>query len=313
MRASLLVTAIVALVIVGGAVLRSTRSAGASRETAAGRGKSAMTASAGLVKSPAPEGSPSAGDAGTNAPLAARLEDLDADLGGLPRTVVDGLRDPSYRPRRGEVPLLSAAAERELLFRYRAIDSMTNKYHLGLVLSYGGGDQGASGLWNTLTNDYRDRKITSEEENLLLLLPIALGETATRSDRAFNFLTTAADPTFWQQHCGWQSPASRHTTVRRLTESTLKGLGLSGRPEALEVLLSIRTRGLTEWPGPFRAGVVDAAFLHAMVCQHGESYLSGRAVPDGDGALRLFRDWRASPDGRAWVEWAHASTEKPTQ
>jgi len=301
------------LVIVGGAVLRSTRSAGGSRETAAGRRRFAMTASADLGKSPASERSPSADDAGTNAPLAARVDDLDADLRDLPRTVVDGLRDPSYRPRRGEVPLLGAAAERELLFRYRAIDSMTNKYHLGLVLSYGGGDQSASALSNTLTNDYRERKITTEEENLLLLLPIALGETATRSNRAHHFLTTAADPNFWQQHCGWQSPVSRDVTVRRLTESTLKGLGLSGRPEALEVLLSIRTRGLKEWPRPFRAGVVDAAFLHAMVRQHGESYLSGKLAPDAERAMRLFRDWRGSPDGRAWVEWAHASSEEPTQ
>jgi len=303
----------VALVIVAGAVLRSTRSAGRSGETAAGRRRPAIAASADLWKSPAPERSPSADDAETNPPLAARVGDLGADLRDLPQTVVDGLRHPSYRPRRGEVPLLSAAAERELLSRYRAIDSITHKYHLALALSYGGGDQSARALANTLTNEYGRCQITTQEEDLLLLLPIVLGETARRSDDALRFLGSSANPGFWQQYCGWHSPVGRDTTIRRLTESTLKGLGLSGRAEALAVLISIRSRGPKEWPQRFRAGVVDAAFLYDMVSQHGESYLSGQLTPNAEAVMRLFRDWRSSPSAQPWVDWAHAPDEGPAQ
>lgn len=305
MKRHLVLAVVSGVIVVAFLALRWSKSAGGSEATTARSQSAATRTSADPAMSTLNRPSQLADAEKPHPPSDAAADGIEANIRELPRSVVDGLRDSSYRPRRGEVPLLSAAAESALLRRYGSIVSISDKYPIALVLAYGGGDRSASALANTLTNEYRQRPMTLQEEDLVLLLPIALGETARRSSGAFHFLASAADPNFWQQHCTWSSPVNRDTTVRGLTGSTLKGLGLSGRPEALQVLLSIRTRGLKEWPRPFRAGVVDAAFVYDMVRQHGESYLSGRLTPNAEELMGLFRDWRASPDARPWIDWAH--------
>lgn len=73
------------------------------------------------------------------------------------------------------------------------------------------------------------------------------------------------------------------------------GIGMSGRPEAIAILRTIRDQEVPSWPPEARGLIVDAAFRHAMVRQYGPDVFSS-----GQDTLPLFFRWRATPEAEEW-------------
>lgn len=222
----------------------------------------------------------------------------------LPLHIRQQLDNPSYHPRYGEVPVLSEAAEQELIERFGHIYSITNKFHLGVVLAYGGGDRALSVLSNALTQEYNGKSLTPEENALLPVLLMRMGVMARRSDRAFAFLKQCVEPDFWQEHCRWTcADETKDRTILHLVQCALEGLAVTGRPEALDVFTEIRNRPVERWPTQYRGAVAQAVWMHGLFVPGGllrTTNVSWSLAEDWG----LFVQWWTSTNGEAWRTWA---------
>jgi len=216
----------------------------------------------------------------------------------LPPAVRDRLHDTSYIPREGDVPLLTPSAEAILIEQYQRIPSITNKVHLARILTLGGSDATVRALSHTLTNEYDGCMLAKSEHMTMLGLPVLLGRTAAGCEAALEFLIAASSLEFWEVHCRWRFEQDRSLALGMLAGSAAMGVGMSGRPEAITILRTIRYQKAPNWPPEVRGLIVDAAGRHAMVRQHGPDVFSS-----GQDTLPLLFRWMATPEAEEWSRW----------
>jgi len=121
---------------------------------------------------------------------------------------------------------------------------------------------------------------------------MSLGYIVNKSgdDRALKFLVDGVSVNVWKHRgIGWKSPyhRSRQALYGQLASMSLLGLGLSGRPEAADVLVSVKRR-LTTSDGkalraqiPGVAGIVEESLkANAIIAKSGlDGYYAGETNP----------------------------------
>ena len=188
-----------------------------------------------------------------------------------------------------------------LVARYREIPSVTNKWGITAALAYRGDNRVVDLFWNTLTQECAGRRFsdsvqeTSEAIQLATLMSF-LGYQATRSERALDLLKNGVQPSFWQTNVTWSvhgQPASYY-----VVGASIKGLAWSGRDDAWQVVLDLKTNADAVYLKQYSGAMVDAAFYHYRLV-NGKVGHSTNKDPLAD----LVAWEENTPDGRAWQQW----------
>jgi hypothetical protein len=188
-----------------------------------------------------------------------------------------------------------------LVKRYHEIPSVTNKWGITAALAYRGDERVLELFWNTLTLEYAGRQFldsrqeTSEAMQLATMMSF-LGYQAARSEKAFDLLKDGIKPTFWETNVTWSvhgQPASYY-----LVGASIKGLAWSGRDDAWQVVLDLKTKGDAGYLKQYSGAIVDAAFCRYLIV-NGKVGQSANKNPLAD----LVAWQESTPDGRAWQQW----------
>lgn len=246
-------------------------------------------------------------------PNAADSGPLDSDDSTAQWSLLAGLLErPHQRPKVAEVPLLTAENEARLIELYRSIPSAWNKQHIIRILAFGGCSPSAQVLLETLTREYAGVEITLGDAAVLDFVPVLSGILARRNDDALALLVQGSNPEFWVNTVMWKrdsSSSAREAAV--LTGKCIQGLCVSGRPEGRKIFEFYRDHPeQTVFVHPngevhcFSGGVIDAAFMKAIVSEVGLEEMMDQIVYDPDILLRRFSDWRhGTAGGRSWDAW----------
>jgi hypothetical protein len=220
------------------------------------------------------------------------------------------LARPEHRPLMREVPRLSAQSEARLIALYREGGGPWSKRHIVDMLAFGGGSASAQVFREALTRDFAGKVVSPGDNSILCYVPQLCGVLARRNEDALRFLLEASRPEFWLAQRLWggdQLPVS----VRILTGAAIKGLGLSGRREAQELLDWYRNNpakaGVRERDGTVDSldgAIVDAFFKAAIVEHVGIEVAMDEVFYDPHVMMRRFGEWLKTPEGRAWFAWA---------
>ncbi len=142
------------------------------------------------------------------------------------------------------VAMRAKPADQELLLQlYRATSDLSEKMNLTWALARIGNAEVVTNFMRLLTNQFRGKEISSRQEAICLGTIQALGFLATRYEAPFELLKKGVSPMFWQTNGFWFS-AQEHKSAGLAASGSIRALGLSGRPEAMELLASLRKKGL---------------------------------------------------------------------
>jgi hypothetical protein len=155
-----------------------------------------------------------------------------------------------------------------LVARYHEIPSVTNKWGITAALAYRGDDRVVDLFWNTLIREYAGRRFSESRQDTIEAMQLAtlmsfLGYQASRSERAFAVLRKGVQPTFWQTNVTWS--VHGWTAAGYLVEAAIKGLAWSGRDDAWQVVLDLKTKADAAYLKQYSAAMVDAAFDHYLL------------------------------------------------
>jgi len=229
-------------------------------------------------------------------------ETIQASAGTFERLLAD--RQPLIRMR--HVPPLDQTTESFLVERYGQTQGVTNRFPILRLLAFRGGAASVPVLSNAITADFSGLHTTVLEGARLLYLPQLMGVLAQREDAALEFLLRGAQAGFWSGKQPWFRNGECEQ-LGKLMGACIKGLGLSGRPEA-DALLAFY------WNHPEVAGlhgvdgaVVEAAFERDVVRELGIERAMDEVFYSPDYVITRFRQWCDTPKGEAWVRWSAAA------
>ncbi|MBM3883582.1 MAG: hypothetical protein FJ387_28400 [Verrucomicrobia bacterium] len=144
----------------------------------------------------------------------------------------------------------------------------------------------------------------------------ALGVLGQDNDAAYRFLKAATEAGTWKCVRKWKS---RDPTDEAYLDDALRGvsigaLGLTGREEVPALLRKLKELDPPSAsggePGAFRGALCGAARHYDLYVKLGKQRF--RQVlygPDYDG---LQDEWRQSPVGREWLDWAYPFRKIPS-
>jgi hypothetical protein len=136
----------------------------------------------------------------------------------------------------------ASSSEREsVLDLYRAAANTTLKIRLTWALAAIADARVAAHLTGVLTNKIRDRTISNDEEQLRLTTVRALGLVATRYEPTLDFLRKGLSADWWYFRTNYVASRPLEQSAADLASSAIAALALSGRPEAMPVLLRAST------------------------------------------------------------------------
>ena len=220
--------------------------------------------------------------------------------------VADLLREPWRRLTLAELasfPSLSPAEEKELIEHCREISNPTNASGLFSVLAYHGNDAAFEFLSDTLTNRFRDQRLSAEQEAVLIHVVADMGLLARRNDRAFLFLRQGLNSEFWRGNLGWLSH-DPEGLIRTLMAMTLRGVAASGRPEAASILVEQRKPDSDVMRLGLQGALMDSAFWLWLALNKGEQFYGGEVGGQGEQVMLQFSAWRQRTiEGQEWARW----------
>lgn len=212
-------------------------------------------------------------------------------------------------PKPSDIPQLDAAMQAEVVRRFQAAGSPTNKWILSHVLAFGGNAQVIGVFAKALTNDYAGKHLTTGENAALATLLQFIGVIAHRYPEAVGALQQMRQQDYWRGVRLWDTPADRTEsyTVRSLVGSAIKGLAWSGQPEADRMLEHFRDNPAMASSQSIDGAVIDAACIHYLVAKHGFepawNVIRPPAAADPSG-MRVFVKWvQETPEGQQWWRW----------
>lgn len=238
------------------------------------------------------------------APASATINAL-AEQSNLPSHIESLLKSPSRYPAADDILAVQPGDVDILLAQYRAQPEVTNRIALALALSATGSRKALDPLIHTLSAEYGGMELTGRGPQAMQLVLRAIGILAEKNDEAFSFLLTHLDATTWRQ-AGFRQWSAGDGLDRyiddAMTRVTVLSLGLSGRPEAVDILAGLARK---ETPGSESAAgsIVDGMFHASFIATHGREefwrkFLSGNAYADE------FARWvQDAEEGRRWMEW----------
>jgi hypothetical protein len=221
---------------------------------------------------------------------------------GLPGTVEALLQSPNHRPRMRDVPQWSETEQAELIRRYMATDSITNKYRIARILAFAGSPQAVPLFTNALVREFVGKPISSGEDALLEHLPELLGFLAARDDRALDFLIHGCSPKFWDGIDFWTTEGGRLRSGA-WAGFCVKGLVMSDRPEAKALLDQYRDDPSLAARLQISGAMVDAAFLSDLMRDHGPMKMMDDYLYEFEDTMRYFGLWEGTANGIWWDKW----------
>lgn len=214
----------------------------------------------------------------------------------LPGAVDALLQSPNHRPRMRDVPPLSEAEQTELIRRYEATDSITNKYRIARILAFSGSTQAVLLFTNALVREFVGRTVTTGEDAMLEHLPELLGLLATKDDRALEFLIQGCSPDFWDRVEFWNCDGGRlHSAA--WAGFCIKGLAMSGRPEAKALLDQYRDDPSLVARLQIGSAMMSAAFLSDLICEYGRMTAMDDHLYEFEDGVRHYGIWKGTTNG----------------
>ncbi|MBI5773527.1 MAG: hypothetical protein HZA89_07265, partial [Verrucomicrobia bacterium] len=203
---------------------------------------------------------------------------------------------------------------------YQQTTNLADRTALTWALGLAGNEQTVDLFKNTLTNEFKDRRLTSgkdepsNEEAVLFDTVKNLGLLAARHDSARDFLVQSADPEFWKTNATWTT-AGGNNTVGLLTLYSIMALAQSGRadvPDQLNTLAGRELLGLTPknvaGGMTFEGSLVQAVYFDYYIKNHGLEKFQDDFVKQRQGTHWL--EWAETEEGRQWQAWAGEMARK---
>jgi len=219
------------------------------------------------------------------------------------RLLGDGSKGVSYAE---ETPLNRKDID-ALIERYRRTPSASAKAGIAKALAHQGDDRVVALFWNTLTKEFAGRRFqeskqdTYEWSNVAHLVSLH-GLLARRSEKAYDVLENGVQPSFWQTNVTWSIHNGQSPTHYLVGES-INGLATCARDDAWQVILNLKTKSDSAYLKAYSSAIVDAAYLHYSLTNH------GIVADTGDDILTAFIAWENdTPDGQAWHQWYYKIT-----
>jgi hypothetical protein len=225
------------------------------------------------------------------------------------------------RPAADVLLSISPGNAAALVTAFRAEAALRNRTALTWALAYAGGEEAVGVLEHALMEEYSgqffkwSRRRDSDDEMVLFDMVIALGLLAADSDHAFAIVRNGTNPGYWRDRCKWRSDRG-DGTVGMLTALSIQAVGLSGRPEAPDLIDAIKRRMPGTEPGelPLSRGVkgdvVQAAFFADTIKALGVGPFK-RAFARGE-TDDLWKTWNATERGKRYHEWYKGGLGVPT-
>lgn len=181
---------------------------------------------------------------GAPSPAPREIAEKAARTGG--RKIPERLR-AFFNPSNNPPPFASLTnaipADQELLLTlYTNSQDIVQKQRLTWALATIGNGAVTAQFMGLLTNKIRDRVLSTDEEDLRLITLQSLGLLAQRYEPPMSLFRKGLSADWWYFRTNWVSTRPMHETAARLTASTIRALGHSGRPEATEMLNKARKR-----------------------------------------------------------------------
>lgn len=210
-------------------------------------------------------------------------------------------------PHPRAIPLLDAASEGELLRRFHAPGSVTNKVMVIHLLGCGGSLAAVAAFAGALTNDYGGRLLTHAEDRVLGGVLNDMSFLARRHAEAATFLRQACTPEFWRAARLWESTSiPKKNLIWMLVGTTVKAFQWSERPEAAEVIEHYRNNPAAMSGGTVATGAMpDADYIRALIAAYGFDRaweLRSRGLTSGQSIFGDLPGWYRT-EGLRWMEW----------
>jgi hypothetical protein len=203
-------------------------------------------------------------------------------------------------PRVAE-PLLS-----ELLARLETTPDPRLAARLGRVLAFTPEERVVESFIRKLTNGFAGQTLEMDEVYKIADLAFHLGFLAREKDSALAFLKQGITLSFWAEHRQWKVSGWEDVYPNKtLAGDCWRGIGISGRPDAMEYLLEYRNGQRRLEPRWMAGAVVSAAFFW---------HEAQKPAPTEDGArsfMRRYDQWKQTEEGRAWDAWYHQKPVSP--
>jgi hypothetical protein len=203
---------------------------------------------------------------------------------------------------------LSARDKPALILQIQRTTNHLQKVYLAEALSRFQDDEAASAIIELLREGFTGVNLDNEQEPGLYGgisgVVLALGHTARKSDVAYEFLKEGINPDFWSGLVNWESKIKENLCAG-YASLAIQGLGKSGRPEVPQILQELKKRDqIIRTPNPEHSsqragGIATAARLHS------------NALREQSGLPKVdFEEWRQTPEGKEWTDWAQAEIDK---
>jgi hypothetical protein len=193
----------------------------------------------------------------------------------------------------------------ELLRQFRRLP-LSERVSVTWALAYLGGADVRDAFVEALQSGYRHGSMTGGEIQGLAGILNALGVLASDDDVAFAFLREHAAPEQWGKVRKWRDHDVTWDQDAVLAGGCVRGLGLSGRPEA-QVLLDEMVRW--EWSTLKRIwpGVIDGQF--GLWMRRQEPDPKEFMIAFISGGLEKMGEWYRTQQGGFWRQWGRQQTE----
>jgi len=134
--------------------------------------------------------------------------------------------------------------DQELLIQLRDDTAdLSQKTALTWALARVGNVEVVTNFMRFVTNRFKGREISEAQEDLHFETIQALGLLAGRYEAVYEFLKRGTNPSYWQTNGFWFSPRE-YKSAGLAASCSIRALGISARPEALDALASLRKKGL---------------------------------------------------------------------
>lgn len=225
-------------------------------------------------------------------------------------TVIVGSDVPSAErvPAQSQIPgqnTMNAAlgvSSKTLVDRFRNSSNCVTRLQIVKELALSEFPETGQLIQTAILADYRGLSLSINEERALLEMVLILGLAAKTSNDSYTFLQKGTDPSFWQSQSLWKSPFAGYLT-NHLAICSIQGIGLSGRTDALEILIRLRD----ELPDQLRkvrfsGAITAAAFYRDMVNQHGHAFWFSNVLRT-ERESGFYLNWGQTDTGSKWKAW----------
>jgi hypothetical protein len=223
----------------------------------------------------------------------------------LPPHIESLLQSPSRYPKVEDLLALRPRDVDILLAQYRAQAEVTNRVALALALSATGSRKALDALIHTLSVEYAGVALSGRGPQAMQSTVRAIGVIAEKDDEAFSFLVAHTDPSSWRQ-AGFREWTAGDGLDDYMDDAMARvavlSLGLSGRPEAVDILRGLARKETTNLES-VAGSIVEGMFHASFIATHGREefwrkFLAGTAYADE------FARWvQDAEEGRHWLEW----------